>query len=195
MIRVVPAVLSLVLGVEAAIGQQMFDDVRITGQVRKVTLCGHDDEAWYYRFMIKVQARNQGAQPAIISTASGLVVYYKTAPTLDQVKTRHYNHILWMTSGFRDPSVPSQIVAPFEIVRPNKTVTIDIDFFAIVSEELKPGPAYIQVIAENWPSYSDEYVVKLKRAWARHGLLWEHSLHTEPILFTVPAGLKKGYCP
>jgi hypothetical protein len=205
MTRIVPLVLSLVLGtstfqtgteLETFFAERPLDDVVLTGQVKKVTLCSKQGDAWSYRLMVRLQAKNVGTRPVIVSSAPGRVVLYKLANSLDELKATDFNHFLWMTSGVdSNPSVPWQIVPPFEVVAPNKSVGISIDSRVIEIGELQPGPTYIELVAENWPGYSDEYVAKLTRAWSRHGRLWAHSLHTEPIPFTVPAGLKKGYCP
>ena len=40
---------------------------------------------------------------------------------------------------------------------------------------LKPDLTHIQVVAENWPEYSDGYIGKLKVASNSHGLLWAQS--------------------
>jgi hypothetical protein len=180
-----------------ALGQRPLDDVLVTGQVRKAMLCSRDSDAWIYRFIIRMQAKNVGTRPVIISSAPALVVYYKVATNLDQLNSQQYAHIGWVTSGpDKDPkSVPTQPFSPFETVAPERSVYIDVDFRAVVIGELKPAPIYIQVIAQNWPEYSEEYIGKLKSAWDSHGLLWAHSLQTEPIFFMVPAGLRKARCP
>ena len=180
-----------------AFGQKPLDDVLVTGQVKKVTLCSRDDDAWIYRFVIRLQAKNVGSRPVIISSSSALADYYKVATSLDQLNTLEYAHIGWVKSGVRnDPeSVPTQPASPFRVVAPNGSVDIDVDFRAIIIGELKPGPSYLQIVAENWPEYSDEYIAKLRLAWNSQGRLWAHSLHTEPISFMVPEGLVEIRCP
>lgn len=190
------AVLLCGLGTATLLGQVPLDHVLVTGQIRKVTFCGGRNDFWSYHFSIKAQAKNVGTRRAIISSGSGVVVYFKIAPSVDELNRRPFAHISWYSSGGdSNPSVPSQIVPPFEIVPPGKGVNIDIDFRAFTVEALKPGPAYILLVADNWPGYSDEYVEKLTKAWLRHGDLWADSVAPPPLLFTVPVGWKKGYCP
>ena len=183
-------------GAGTVFGQNPVDDVLVTGQVRKVMLCSHNSDAWIYRFVIRMQAKNVGTRPIIISTAFANVDFYKVATTIDQLNTQEYAHLGWVTSGVvKDPeSVPAQLVSPFKAVAPKGGVDIDVDFRAIIIGELKPGPSYIQVVAENLPEYSKEYIAKLRSAWYSHGLLWAHSLHTEPISFVVPVGLMDTPC-
>src|SRR6185369_9831283 len=183
-------------GAGTALGQNPVNDVLVTGQVTKVMLCSHDSDAWIYRFVIRMQAKNVGTRPVIISNAFAQADYYKVATSLDKLNTQQYAHIGWVTSGVvKDPkSVPTQLVAPFKAVAPKGSVNIDVDFRAIIIGELHPGPSYIQVVAENWPEYSQEYIAKLRAAWNSHGLLWAHSLHTEPISFVMPAGLLDAPC-
>ena len=180
-----------------AFGQKPLDHVVVTGQEKNLSLCGHVGDAWVYRFVITLQARNVGNQPVIIRSASALADYYKVATSLDRLRTQAYAHIGWITSDARkDPtSIPTQPESPFKVVAPNRSVDIDVDSRVIVFGELKPGPSYIQVVAENWPAYSDEYIAKLRLAWISQGILWAHSLHTEPIAFTVPEGLAESRCP
>ena len=177
----------------SALGQDDFEDVVVTGNVTKVVLCNREPGAWVYRFFITMQAKNVGKRPLIVSSAAGTVVYYRVASERDELGYQQYAHIGWITSGpGKDPkSAPRRPVAPFKTVSPGRSVDIEVDFRAIVPKELKPGPVYIQVIAENWPSYSDKYVAKLKQAWQSHGLLWAHSLQSQAIASTIPVGLNE----
>ncbi len=73
-------------------------------------------------------------------------------------------------------------------------------FFAEIESKyliggLKPVSAFLQIVAENWPDYSDEYIAKLKGAWSSNEVLWEHSLHSEAISFAVPSNLREAHCP
>ena len=83
---------------------------------------------------------------------------------------------------------------PFKVVLPGKSLDISVDFRVLGSNDLKPGSAYAQVIAENWPEYSEEYTLKIKRAWSATGNLWTHSLQSEPIAFVLP-NLRQVRCP
>jgi hypothetical protein len=179
------------------LGQKSSDDVIVTGEVSKVVLCNHDEDDWIYRLLIRLHAKNVGSRPIIISAASGMTDYYKVATTLDSLSTKQYAHLGWVTSGppSEPNTVPKKPVKPFKVVAPSGTVDIDVDLRAIVIGELKPGTVYLQIVAENWPDYSDEYIAKLKRAWSSHGILWAHSLHSEPIAFVVPSNLKEVGCP
>ena len=84
---------------------------------------------------------------------------------------------------------------PFRVVLPNASVNINVDVGVIMIGELKPGPTYIQIVAENWPDYSDAYTEKIRSAWKSQGILWSHSLHPEPIAFVVPSPVKRARCP
>ena len=149
-----------------------------------------------YKITIRLQAKNAGVEPVIISTADAMTDFYKIANTLEDLQTKGYAHIGWVSSGPGDPrSVPSAPVKPFRVVAPNTSVNINVDAGVMVIGELKPGPAYIQVVAENWPDYSDSYTEKIRSAWRSKGVLWSHSLHTEPIAFVVPSPVKRGRCP
>ena len=178
-----------------AVGQKPIDDVVITGDVTNVTLCNQQDDAWVYKITTRLQARNVGVEPVIVSTADAMTDFYKIANTLEELQTKGYAHIGWVTSGPRDPkSVPSAPVKPFRVVSPNTSVNINVDVRAIVTGELKPGPTYIQIVAENWPAYSDAYTEKIRSAWRSQGIVWSHSLHTEPIAFVVPSRVKRARC-
>jgi hypothetical protein len=178
-------------------GQKALDDIVVSGEVKEIQLCSRDSDVTIYQFIIRMQAENVGQRPVIISTARAFVDYYKVAPNLNELNAAQYAHIGWVTSGPRkDPaSVPKKPISPFKAVAPRERVGIDLDFRTIVFGELKPGPTYLQVVAENWPEYSDDYVEKLKSAWESPGLLWAHSLHTQPISFVMPTGLTAGRCP
>lgn len=179
-----------------AAGQKPVDDVVITGEVTNVTLCSHQDDVWGYKITIRLQARNAGVEPVIISTADAMTDFYKIANTLEDLQTKGYAHIGWVSSGPGDPrSVPSAPVKPFRVVAPNTTVNINVDAGVMVIGELKSGPTYIQIVAENWPDYSDAYTEKIRSAWRSQGILWSHSLHTEPIAFVVPSPVKRARCP
>jgi hypothetical protein len=170
--------------------------VVINGEVTNITLCNHQDDAWVYNITIRLQARNVGAEPVIISTADAMTDFYKIANTLEDLQAKGFAHIGWVTSGPGDPrSVPSAPVKPFKVVSPNTSVNINVEVRAIVIGELKPGPTYIQIVAENWPDYSDAYTDKLRSAWRSQGILWSHSLHTEPIAFVLPSNMKPARCP
>ena len=178
-----------------AAGQKQIDGVSITGEVTNVALCSQQDDARVYRIEIKLQARNAGTEPVIISTASAMTDFYKIANTLDDLQKKGYAHIGWVTSGPGDPkSVPSAPVKPFSVVPPNTNVDIAVDLHAIVIGKLKPGPTYIQIVAENWPDYSDTYTEKIRLAWRSQGILWSHSLHPEPIAFVVPSRVEQARC-
>lgn len=181
----------------AVFGQKPLDNVAVTGDVTNITLCGHDDHVWIYQITIKLHAKNVGTQPVIISGADALTDYYKVANTLDSLKAEQYAHIGWVTSGpSGDPgTVPESPVKPFKVVAPNDSIDIGVDLRAIITDELKPGPAYLQVVAENWPDYSDDYIPKIRSAWSSQGMLWAHSLHSEPIAFVMPSNLKEARCP
>jgi hypothetical protein len=177
-------------------GQKPIDDVVITGDVTNVTLCNHQDDAWMYKITIRLQARNAGVEPVIISTADAKTDFYKIANTLEDLQAKGYAHIGWVSSGPGDPkSVPSVPVKPFRVVSPNTSVNINVDVGVTMIGELKPGPTYIQVVAENWPDYSDAYTEKIRSAWKSQGILWSHSLHAEPIAFVVPSPVKRARCP
>ena len=191
----ITGVLLLAISVPA-LGQQSVDDVVVTGEVTKVMLCNHNESDWIYRLIVRLHAKNVGSRPIIISAAGAMTDYYKIAATLDSLSAKQYAHLGWVTSGWptEGSAVPDKPVKPFKVVAPNETVDIDVDLRAIVIGELKPGTAYLQVVAENWPEYSDEYIAKLKRAWSSHGTLWTHSLHSEPIAFVMPPNLKEVRC-
>ena len=179
-----------------AAGQKQIDGVVITGDVTNITLCSQQDDARVYKIEIKLQARNAGTEPVIISTASAMTDFYKIANTLDELQKKGYAHIGWITSGPGDPkSVPSAPVKPFTVVPPNTSVDISVDLRAVVIGELKSGQAYIQIVAENWPDYSDSYTEKIRSAWRSQGILWSHSLHPEPIAFVVPSPVEPARCP
>ena len=179
-----------------AVGQQAMDGVVVTGDVTNVVLCDQQDDAWIYQISIKLHAKNLGTEPVILSGADGMTDYYKIANTLNDLKATEYAHIGWVTSGRPgDPkSVPSMPVTPFTIVAPSASVGISVGLRAIVIGELKPGLTYIQIVAENWPDYSDVYTEKIRVAWKSHGILWSYSLHSEPIEFIMPS-LKRTQCP
>ena len=178
-------------------GQKPIDDVLVTGDVTKIVLCHQEDEVRIYNLTITLRAKNIGARPAIISSANATTDFYKLANTLDQLNATNYAHIGWVTSGSPgDPkSAPDAPVAPFKAVPPNGSIDISVELRAIVMESLKPGSAYVQLVAENWPDYSDDYTAKIRRSWAPAGNLWAHSLHSEPIAFVMPAHLKQVSCP
>jgi len=182
--------------VSSALAQEPIEEVVVTGHVRKVVLCTREPYTWIYRFSIRMQAKNTGTRPVIISSAQATVVYYKVANQVDELSRGEYAHIGWVTSGpGKDPkSVPRRPVAPFKTVAPGGRINIDVDFRAVRTRELTPGPIYVQVIAENWPHYSDNYVAKLKQAWQPQGLLWAHSLHSQPISSILPSRLKVTGC-
>ena len=178
------------------VGQTAMDGVVVTGNVTKVVLCDKQNDAWIYRITLKLHARNVGTEPAIISGADGITNYYKIANTLDDLHAKRYAHIGWVTSGPEDPKVvPSIPVKPFRVVAPNGSVDINVDLRAVVIGELKPGAAYIQIVAENWPAYSDAYTEKIKAMWKSHGILWAHSIHPEPIAFVMSSSVKRARCP
>jgi len=179
-----------------AVSQKQIDDVVITGDVTKVTLCNQQDDASVYNITVRLHARNVGTEPVIISAASAMTDYYKIANTLDDLQSKGYAHIGWVTSGPGDPkSVPSAPVKPFRVLSPTTSVDISVDVRAIVIGELKSGPTYIQIVAENWPDYSDTYTEKIRSAWRSKGILWAHSLHPEPIAFVVPSRVEHARCP
>jgi hypothetical protein len=176
--------------------QSPTDGVIITGDVTKVVFCNQQDDLWEYKITIRLHAKNVGAQPVIISAANGMTDFYKIANTLEDLQAKGYAHLGWVTAGRPgDPkSVPSSPVKPFRIVPPNASIDINLDLGAMVIGELKPGPTYIQVVAENWPDYSEAYTEKIRRAWKSHGILWAHSLHPEPIAFEMPSSVKRAQC-
>jgi hypothetical protein len=190
-------VIILLSGALLVFSQKPLDDVVVTGNVTNIVLCSHDDDVWNYRLVIKLHAKNVGTRPLIISAADALTDYYKVANTVDSLKTMQYAHIGWVTAGSpSDPkAVPDHPVKPFNVVAPNDSIDIDVDLRVIATNELKPGPAYLQVVAENWPDYSKDYIAKIRQAWSSHGFLWERSLHSETIAFVVPSKLKKIRCP
>jgi len=190
-------VIILLSGALPTFSQKPPDGVVVTGDVTNIVLCSNDDDVWNYRLVIKLHAKNVGARPVIISSANALTDYYKVANTVDSLKTMQYVHIGWVTHGSPgDPkTVPDRPVKPFDVVVPNNSIDIDVDLRVIAANELKPGPAYLQVVAENWPDYSKDYIAKIRQAWSSHGSLWEHSLHSESIAFVVPSKLKKVRCP
>jgi len=172
------------------------DGVVVTGDVTRVVLCNRQDDVWTYRIKIKLHAKNVGTEPVIVSGADGMTDFYKIATSLDDLQAKSYAHIGWITSGPGDPkSVPSMPVKPFRVVAPNDSVDMNLEVRATVIGELKPGATYIQIVAENWPDYSDVYTEKIKAAWKSHGTLWAHSLHPEPIAFLMPSHLKPIRCP
>jgi hypothetical protein len=179
-----------------ALGQKAIDGVVITGDVTNVVLCNQQDDTWIYRITIKLHAQNVGTEPVIVSGADGLTDFYKFANTLNDLQAKGYAHIGWVTSDPGDPkSVPSRLLKPFRVVAPNASVDINVEVRALVIGELKPGATYIQIVAENWPGYSDAYTDRIKVAWKSHGNLWAHSLHPEPIEFIMPSRVKRVRCP
>src|ERR1044072_9584387 len=99
-------VVLLIISVPAA-GQKQIPGLLITGDVTNVTLCHQQDDARVYKISIRLQARNVGTEPVIISTASAMTDFYKIANTLDDLQKKGYAHIGWVTSGHGDPkSVP-----------------------------------------------------------------------------------------
>jgi biopolymer transport protein ExbD len=91
-----------------AAAQKPIDDVVITGEVTNVTLCNRQGDAWTYKITVKLQARNAGVEPVIISTADAKTDFYKIANTLEDLQAKGYAHIGWVSSGPGDPkSVPS----------------------------------------------------------------------------------------
>lgn len=189
-------VLVLVVALRAP-GQTAVDNVVVTGDVTNIVLCYHEDDAWIYRVSIRLHAKNIGTQPVIISSSRALTDYYKIGATPLDLSTKSFSHIGWVTSGGPTESnaVPEKPLKPFKVVPPNQAIDIEIDLRAGVNAELKPGSAYLQIVAENWPEYSDEYIAKLKRAWSSYGVLWAHSFHSDAISFTVPGNVRKVRCP
>ncbi|HEV8482578.1 MAG TPA: hypothetical protein VGV87_03380 [Blastocatellia bacterium] len=195
--RLIFAVVLLLVSALPALGQDSIDNVVVTGDVTNIVLCHHDNDAWIYRLSIRLHVKNVGKQPLIISAASAMTDYYKVATTPENLSAKTFSHIGWVTSGGpSEPSpVPGKPVRPFKVVTPNESIDIEVDLRAIVTAELKPGSAYLQIVAENWPDYTDEYIAKLKRAWSSYGVLWAHSLHSHPISFTVPLKVRAVRCP
>jgi len=190
-------VLILLLGSTSSYGQKPMDDVLVTGDVTNIVLCDQDSDVRIYKLTIKLQAKNIGARAVIISAADAMADFYKFANTVEALNAKQYAHIGWVTSGSQgDPkTVPADPAKPFRVVAPNGSIDINVDFRAIVVDELKPGHIYVQVVAENWPDYSDDYVRKIRRSWNKVGNLWAHSLHSGPIAFVMPANLKQIRCP
>jgi hypothetical protein len=181
-----------------ALGHKQIDNVVVTGDVTDIVLCRQKEkDIWIYRLRIKLRAKNVGTSPVIISSASAMTDFYKIADTIENLETIQYAHIGWVAAGSPgDPkTIPSRPTKPFMVVAPNNSLDIDVDLRAISLTELPAGPYVLQIIAENWPLYSNEYVSKLRQAWSSQGSLWAHSLHSEQIPFVVPANLKKVRCP
>jgi hypothetical protein len=180
-ISIVP-VLLLVLGCFPE--QKALDDVVVTGEVTDIGFCRREGDVSTYRLTIKLHARNVGANPVIISSSEAMTDFYRIGESIEDVRAKQYVHIGWVTSGPGDPkSVPSKPVSPFKVVALDESISIDLDLDVTLIGELKPGQSYIELVAENWPQYSDDYVSKITRAWKAHGVVWAHSLHAEPIPF------------
>ncbi len=189
-------VIALLFSAIQTYGQKTIDGVTITGDVTEVTLCSYKDDTWIYELKIKLHAKNVSNHPVIISSAGALIYYYKTATSVENLKTIQFNHIGWITSGWQgDPkSIPDKPVKPFKVIASNDSIEIITDLRLIFTSEPKYGTTYLQVVAENWPEYSKEYVTKIRDAWSSEGNLWAHSLHSEPISFVLPPNLKEMHC-
>jgi len=177
--------------------RKAIDDIVVTGEVKNIKQCPRPDkDIWSYQIHIQLHAKNVGPGKSIISTADGIIDFYKLAPDLDTLATKWNIHVGWVTSGPPpDPiEVPKEPVPPFKVVGPGENADIEIDLAAFIMEELKPGTQYVQIVAENWPEYSDKYTARIRDAWKSHGILWEHSLHSEPIQFIVPSKLQETRC-
>src|ERR1044072_914483 len=141
-------VVLLIISVPAA-GQKQIDGVVITGDVTNITLCSRQDDARVYKISIRLQARNAGTEPVIISTASAMTDFYKIANTLEDLQSKGYVHIGWVTAGPGDPkSVPPAPVKPFRVVSPNTSVDICVDVRAPMFCEVKFGPTYFLCVYE-----------------------------------------------
>jgi hypothetical protein len=188
----------LVASCISVVAQKAIDGVIVTGEVKDAVLCTRPDEAGVYKMLmsIKLHTKNIGPTPVIVSSADANTNYYKFAKTLDDLQVKDYAHIGWVNSGPVDPtSVPSAPAKPFRVVPPNGSIDINVDFVGIVVEQFEPGTTYVQMIAENWPDYSEDYVKRISGAWKSHGTLWAHSLHPDPIAFVMPAPVKRASCP
>jgi hypothetical protein len=177
----------------AALGQKI-DGVVVTGEVNKITLCESRDRK-LYDLVITLHAKNVGAKRVIISTAHGMTDYYKFARHKFELGFTEYSHLSWATfirEGDPEP-IPGSPVMPFKVVAPNEVVAIAVDLRAL-TQKFEPGTHYLQLVAENWPNYSDKYTEKIREAWKAHGVLWAHSLHSKPISFVVAKDLPETKC-
>jgi hypothetical protein len=179
-----------------AFGQTAVEGVVVTGEVTDIAYCGHKDNVWAYNLKIKLQAKNISDQSVLISSYSALIYYYKISNSLDSLKTKEFNHIGWITGGSPgDPkSVPDNPVKPFKIIAPSNSIDIATELRLIFTSEPKYGETYLQVVGENLPDYSKDYVTKIRQAWSSYGSLWKHSLHSEPISFVLSSNLKEAHC-
>jgi len=188
--------IALLFSANQTYGQKIVDGVIITGDVTDVTFCDHKDDTWIYDLKIRLHAKNVNNHPVIISSAGALIYYYKTAISVENLKAVEFIHNGWVTSGSRgDPkSIPDKPVKPFKVIASNDSIDIATDLRLILFREPKYGTTFLQVVAENWPDYSKEYIAKIRTAWSSKGALWEHSLHSEPISFMFPSNLKETHC-
>ena len=187
-------VVILVSGFCSAARGQKIDGVVVTGDVRKIVLC-HSHARKPYDLFITLHAKNVGAKPVIISTAHAMTDYYKFARHKFGLGFTEYSHLSWATfSRDGDPEpIPGSPVMPFKVVAPNEIVDIAVDLRTL-TEKFEPGTHYLQLVAENWPNYSDKYIERVRATWKAHGVLWAHSLHSKPISFVVSKDLQETKC-
>lgn len=191
---------ALLLGLAITVpcsGQTAVENIVVAGEVTKLVLCSSESGVWIYNFSIRLHAKNIGTKPLIMSSHSAVTDYYKIGATVSDLSSMNFSHIGWVTSGgaSEPTAVSKKLFKPFKVVPPNQSIDIQVDLRAAVMDELKPGSAYLQIVAENWPGYSDTYVAKLRHAWSSYGQLWVHSLHSEVISFAVPDKPTKVRCP
>ncbi len=195
-IKLLLIVTALLFSANQNYAQKIVDGVIVTGDVTDVTFCSYKDDAWIYGLKIKLHAKNVSEHPVIISSASGLIYYYKIATSVESLMARQFAHISWITSGSTgDPkSIPDKPVKPFKVIASNDSIDIVTDLRLIFTSEPKYGINYLQVVAENWPDYSKDYVAKIRDVGSSEGKLWEHSLHSEPLSFVLQSNLKEMGC-
>jgi len=169
-----------------------------TGAVDKIEYCRQPSGAVTVGVLLLVRVENRTSTPIILSRVTTVGGYQLSKHRVGALPLLNYTasrEEIVDDSGFDTYFPPADL---FDILHPGATVkrAVRLDFPFEPLQRAMSGPQaeyWLRVRLRHWPS-SLARVSKLRRGWARYGLLWTEDSDVAPVALTVQREPNVGRC-
>jgi hypothetical protein len=173
------------------------DDLRLTVRISDIkSYCANEPDVHFLQLRLELTFANTGSRILIIQKRClAEITYWRTAETVQELKTAFWGHILIVTSDSGDVTDTGRTPdEDFAVLKPGRSYMVRTDFSLSSLKPLPGKETFMQISASTW-SGTKQQAEKLQKKWEKIGVLWFKNVRSEPISFTLDKATKVKKCP
>lgn len=172
------------------------DDLRLTVRITDIkSYCANEPDVHFLQLRLELTFANTSSRILIIQKRClDEITYWRTAETVQELKTAFWGHILIVTSDSGDVTDTGRTPdEDFAVLKPGRSYKVRTDFSLSSAKPLPGKEIFMQISASTW-SGTKQQAEKLQKKWEKIGVLWFKNVRSEPLSFTLDKATKVKKC-